>query len=219
MSINQRVTEIINNLFNGNKRAFAMHIGVNPSVIENIVGKRQSAPSFDITNKILTSIEHINTNWLMLGKGEMLLPDENTAPPVCKPEQEEETRPRIPFDAAAGSLSIALDGITKEQAEQVPVIRAFSKYDFTIIAKGDSMFPDVHSGDEMACLYVRPMSFIQWGRFHVLDTSQGVIVKRIFDDDEYILCKSENSDLYKDFRIHKSEVYNLALVIGLIRRY
>lgn len=78
------------------------------------------------------------------------------------------------------------------------------------------MSPEFHSGDELSCLYVKPMSFIQWGRKHVLDTSQGGIVKRIFDDDEYILCKSENIELYKDFKIHKSEVYNLALVIGLI---
>ena len=72
MTINQRIAEIINKLFRNNKRAFSAAIGVNPSVIENIVGKRRSSPSFDITNKIISSIENINIEWLMTGKGEML---------------------------------------------------------------------------------------------------------------------------------------------------
>jgi phage repressor protein C with HTH and peptisase S24 domain len=123
------------------------------------------------------------------------------------------------MDAAAGSLTAAADGITIDDCEQLPVIKAFARYDFTIFARGDSMFPEYHSGDELACLYVKNTTFIQWGCCHVLDTVQGIVVKRIYDDGEYILCKSENSELFKDFRIHKTEVYNIALVIGLVRRY
>lgn len=183
-------------------RGSAKYTPLNSSAIENI----------------LSEIPDLNAVWLLTGKGNML---DDESQPITKKnvEKEIETRPRIPYDAAAGSLSVALDGITIDKCEQIPVIRAFAKYDFTILAKGDSMLPEFHSGDELACLYIKPLGFVQWGRFHVLDTSQGVIVKRIFDDDEYILCKSENNDLYKDFRIHKSEVFNLALVIGLVRRY
>lgn len=168
---------------------------------------------------IIDNYRDLNLEWFFNDAAKMIKEERQ---PIAKKKEEteiEETRPRIPYDAAAGSLSVALDGITIENCEQIPVIKAFAKYDFTIIAKGDSMLPEFHSGDELACLYIKPVKFVQWGRFHVLDTSQGVIVKRIFDDDEYILCKSENNDLYKDFRIHKSEVFNLALVIGLLRRY
>jgi len=131
----------------------------------------------------------------------------------------EETRPRIPLNAKAGSLSVALDGITLEKVEQLPILKAFPKYDFTIFANGDSMESELHSGDELVCLLIRNSSFIQWGKMHILDTSQGIIVKRIFDAGEYILCRSEESDLYPDFNIHKTEIYNIALIIGLIRRY
>lgn len=168
---------------------------------------------------IIDNYHDLNLEWFFNDAAKMIKEERQ---PIAKKKEEseiEETRPRIPYDAAAGSLSVALDGITIENCEQIPVIKAFAKYDFTIIAKGDSMLPEFHSGDELACLYIKPVNFVQWGQFHVLDTSQGVIVKRIFDDDEYILCKSENNDLYKDFRIHKSEVFNLALVIGLVRRY
>ncbi len=39
---------IIRELYNGNKRAFSMAIGVTPSVIEIVVGTRQVKPSFDV---------------------------------------------------------------------------------------------------------------------------------------------------------------------------
>ena len=41
MTINERFNKIIKALFGGNKSAFANTIGVAPSVIDNIVGKRQ----------------------------------------------------------------------------------------------------------------------------------------------------------------------------------
>lgn len=72
MSINDRIQEIIDSLYSGNKRAFSLAIGVSPSVIENIVGKRKSNPSFDVTNKIINSIENINIEWLMTGNGKMM---------------------------------------------------------------------------------------------------------------------------------------------------
>lgn len=133
----------------------------------------------------------------------------------------EETRPRIPLNAAAGSISVALDGITNEDSEQLPFVSAFSNYNYTILVKGDSMEPEFMSGDELACLQLTngKARFIQWGRYHVLDTAQGVVVKRIYDNGEYILCKSENKELYPDFQILKEDIYNIGLVIGMLRRY
>ncbi len=45
MTINQRFERIILSLFSGNKSSFASAIGVTPSVVDNIVGKRQGKPS------------------------------------------------------------------------------------------------------------------------------------------------------------------------------
>lgn len=139
---------------------------------------------------------------------------------IADAKVEVETRPRIPLNAAAGSVSIAMTGVRKEDTEQMPFIQAFSNYNYTILVKGDSMEPEFHSGDELACLQLKgKASYIQWGRYHVLDTAQGVLVKRIYDREDSILCKSDNKDLYPDFEIPKEEVYNLGLVIGMLRRY
>ena len=80
------------------------------------------------------------------------------------------------------------------------------------------MEPDLHSGDELACLFIRNKSFLQWGKTHVMDTAQGVVVKRIFEANNNILCRSVNRDAYPDFSIPKEEVYHIALVVGLVRR-
>lgn len=99
----------------------------------------------------------------------------------------------------------------------LPIIPTFPKYDFTIVARGDSMLPDLLSGDELACRFIRESSFIQWGRTHVLDTAQGIVVKRIFEKKEAILCRSNNVD-YPDFIIPKEDIFHIAIVVGLIRQ-
>lgn len=72
MSINSRFELLIKVLFNGKQSAFACAIGVTPSVINNIVGKRQGKPSFELMEKIST-IEEVNIDWLISGRGEMLM--------------------------------------------------------------------------------------------------------------------------------------------------
>ena len=127
-----------------------------------------------------------------------------------------QTRPRIPYTAAAGSLTSAVEGITANQCEQIPRINAFPDYDFTIILKGDSMEPKYEGGDEVACKRIDSTSFIQWGKVHVLDTAQGIIIKRIYEDGEKIRCASYNTE-YPDFSILKEEIFSMSLVVGLIR--
>lgn len=70
MSINERVHIIINDLFDGNKRAFARQIDIAATVVENIVGKRQGKPSFDVIEKICANA-NISAEWLVLGNGSM----------------------------------------------------------------------------------------------------------------------------------------------------
>lgn len=132
--------------------------------------------------------------------------------------QEFETRPRIPFDAAAGYLSLAIDSVAASECERLPVIPVFPRYDFTIVARGDSMTPEFQSGDELACAFVKESAFIQWGRVHVLDTAQGIVLKKIFDGKKNIVCKSINKE-YPDFEVPKDEIYHIAIVVGLIRHF
>lgn len=127
-----------------------------------------------------------------------------------------ETRPRIPYTAAAGTLTSAVEGVTPDQCEQIPRITAFPNYDFTIIIKGNSMEPKYEGGDEVACKRIDNTSFIQWGKVHVLDTAQGIIIKRVYEDGDNIRCVSYNHE-YPDFSISKEEIYSMSLIVGLLR--
>jgi hypothetical protein len=61
MSINERFSQIITALFSSNKSAFASAIGVTPSVVDNLVGKRHGKPSFDVVEKV-SALAEININ-------------------------------------------------------------------------------------------------------------------------------------------------------------
>lgn len=186
--------------------------------------------------KILLACPDLNPDWLLTGRGEMLKTkhtsqynSDDTVPVIDLKGNENlqvtqspdylnnQTRPRIPLDAAAGSLSVALESVSELDCERLPLIPTLPKYDFTIVARGDSMIPDILSGDELACRFINDKGFIQWGRTHVLDTAQGVVVKRIFDANDNIVCRSSNPN-YPDFPVSKAEIYHLALVVGLVRQ-
>lgn len=184
---------------------FEASCGISRGYISN---NQKGSIGSDIMNKISEAYPDLNLWWLVTGKGEMILAK----------GMKNETRPRVPYLAAAGTLTTALDGIGEEACEQVEVIKAFPHYDFTIVAYGDSMLPEIKSGDELACRRVKDKYELQWGKTYVLDTDDGIVVKNIYDDGEYVLCKSENPK-FKDFRKLKSEIYSISLVVGILRRY
>lgn len=128
---------------------------------------------------------------------------------------EVETRPRVPLTAVAGSLSGESVGVTLAQCEQMPLIHQIPSYDFTMFIKGDSMSPRFESGDEIACRRIDQSRFIQWGKVHVLDTTQGFVIKRVYDDGDKIRCVSYNPE-YADFSIPKEDILSMSLVVGVI---
>lgn len=188
---------------------------------EQIVGLSNGAFSklSDSTRKstidrISKAFPELNTEWLITGRGEMLNEKENN---ILKSSiDRKDTRPRIPYDAAAGTLTDTVEGITEYQCEEVPVISVFPKYDFTIRVVGRSMEPEYFAGDEVACLKVNEKRFLQWGRVHVLDTTQGVVIKRIYDNGDSVICRSYNPG-FPDFIVPKEDIRSYNLVVGSLR--
>ena len=233
-TINERIKQICDYYFAGNVSEMARAVNIKQSTIRDIVGTKQSKPSFETLKAIADCPTiKVNTKWLLVGAGNVFDEDkgyfyfefnENKEPvkvehfekPLKKATSILQTRPRIPYTAAAGSLTSAVEGITADQCEQIPRINIFPEYDFTIIIKGDSMEPKYEGGDEVACKRIDSTSFIQWGKVHVLDTAQGILIKRTYEDGDKIRCVSYNPE-YPDFSIDKSEIYSMSLVVGLIR--
>lgn len=192
----------------------ATSIKANRVTVSNALNGNKKYLTDSLMSRVNTSFGNIfNEDWIRTGEGKMLAnqPDINTIAVSSLP-----TRPRVPYTVAAGKLTEALEGLTIEQCEKVPIINALPNYDFTIIVKGDSMEPKYEGGDEIACKRIDDTSFIQWGKVHVLDTAQGLILKRIYEEGDKIKCVSYNKD-YPDFSIDKREIYSMNLVVGLVR--
>ncbi len=192
--------------------------------------KAHGAIGTDKLENILLRYPDLSPTWLLTGDGEMFK-SHNTPNTKHVNERlieenhqhkdsnvEVETRPRIPMEAAAGSLSVLTQSVDQSQCDQMPVIASIPDYDFTIMVKGDSMVPEFKSGDEIACRLIRESAFIQWGQPYVVDSYNGIVLKRIHDNGDSIKCTSDNPQ-YGAFYIPKSEIYRLALVVGLVRLY
>lgn len=121
-------------------------------------------------------------------------------------------RPRILNYAMAGRLTEEL-AETKDYALVNPLI---PDYDCTIIIRGDSMEPTYQSGDKIALRDVTKTGFIQWGMPHVMDTSQGIVVKRLYEDEKGIKCVSDNK-MYEPFVVPKAEIYHIYKIMGFVR--
>lgn len=211
MTINERFDQIIGTLFKGNKSAFANAIGVTPSVVDNIVGKRQGKPSFDVVEKV-SALAEINIDWLITGKGDMLKSSKG-----IKPTKDGTGIPLIPVEAMAGCFTGSQTILLQECDHYV--VPAFKNADFLIYVRGDSMQPRYFSGDMVACKMLSPTDlFFQWGKVYVIDTDQGALIKKVEQgtDDETITLVSENEN-YKPFQIPRRAVYHIAIVMGLIR--
>lgn len=186
--------------------SFATKAGIDPSgFIKMLKGQQKITTN---TLKKISACYNLNMNYILYGEGDMYLPKEKSIAFA-----KDETRPRVPLTAAAGSLSGDNASVTLKECEQLPVISQMPSYDYTIVIKGDSMMPKYESGDEVACRRIDQTRFIQWGKVHVLDTTQGIIIKRIYEEGDCIKCVSFNPD-YPPFLIPKSDIYSMGLVVG-----
>lgn len=128
--------------------------------------------------------------------------------------------PLIPFDALAGIPSVDNIGVSFAQCEQYAIPEFVAKgVDFLIRVSGSSMYPKYSNGDILACTIIRNVLFFQWGKVYVIDSSQGVLVKRIFESEKegYIQLVSDNREHYPPFDFPTNDIRTLALVAGVIR--
>lgn len=181
------------------KSGFEKRCGLSNGYID----KLRECPSQAKLERIYLTFPELSRVWLLTGDGSMLAPN-NT---------ESETRPHVPAEAAAGIIGGLSEGVFPDDCIMRPVISAFPVYDLTISIKGDSMEPKYEGGDIVA---IRKIDYIEWGKTYVLDTADGVIIKRLYDAGENYKCVSFNKE-YPDFLVDKKLVYGVYKVVGLLR--
>ncbi|MDE6049384.1 MAG: hypothetical protein K2G09_06795 [Paramuribaculum sp.] len=148
--------------------------------------------------------DYINKEWLLTGEGEMVKVDAR------------KFRPRVPLSVSAGYTEISVGAALEGECEQEPVNPDFPSYDFTITVSGDSMIPELHDNDIIACRWMNDVNEVKEGSIYVLDTNVGAVVKEIKVGRTKVHCHSLNP-LYKDFSVAKADVLRIAKVVGLSR--
>ncbi len=174
----------------------------------------------NISTSILTKIAfyyNININWLLTGEGEMLKGEMKKNEKITTNKN---SIPMISLNTIAGYHDLDHDDMLA-QCEQY-AIPDFSEKgaEFVIRVSGNSMCPKYCNGDIVACRIVKDIVFLQWGKPYVIDSSQGIMIKRVYeekDNPNCIRCYSDNKEFYPEFVIPKSDIRSLSIVVGLIR--
>ena len=216
---------LISHYTNGNKAQFAKLLGVSAQTISAWIARN----TFD-AELIYTKCRYVNSSWLLTGEGSMLQPSQQAEPTLPKhrieiahqvPEGSNEGIPLIPLDAIAGFPADKGGGVRMEDCERYVIPEFENKgADFLIRVSGDSMVPLYYSGDLLACHKITDIRFFQWGTVYVLETSQGIIVKRVQESDKHddcILCVSENDSVHKPFLLPRDDIRSLSTIVGLVR--
>lgn len=224
--------------------------GITIGALERMIGASKGVLSRAINNGtdiqskwlqiIVENYPRYSADWLLTGKGDMLKARSSTSdvPIAAEPSvsynkkdnflQLHRTKtggskgiPLIPLDAIAGFPTDDNGGTYMEDCERYFIPEFEDKgANFLIRVSGDSMIPLYYGGDLLACHKLTDIRFFQWGTVYVLETSQGVIVKRVHESEEHddcILCVSENAAVHKPFLLPKDDIRSLSTIIGLVR--
>lgn len=197
----------------------ANYLGISKSTLSNWKARN----TLDLP-LLFSLCEQISIDWLLTGKGEMLKNSTPKSPEVLIKKVDSNSKegiPLIPLDAVAGFPATDSSFAYMESCERYTIPEFQDKgADFIIRVSGDSMIPLYYSGDLIACHKIHDIRFFQWGTVYVLETSQGVLVKRVMESiehDDCILCASENDTVHRPFLLPKDDIRSMSTIVGLIR--
>lgn len=200
-------------------RSFEQTISASDGMIRRAINNKTDIQSKWLS-KIADNYPQLNLNWLITGKGSMIISTQNKDSnelPIAHHTDSKEGIPLIPINAMAGAFTEDQQ-IMEYECERF-IIPSFKGADFLIGVKESSMYPRYNSGDIVACKRLNLQDiFFQWNKVYVLDTDQGPLIKRIKPgtDKGHVTIVSDNKD-YEPFELAIDHIYHVALVIGVIR--
>ena len=217
MSINERIQTIIDIQYGSNKKAFAVAVGISPTVVQNLVGKRLGKPSYDVVEKIYANA-NISAEWLLTGKGNMLkkeVTDETITPSVSY--EPNVGQPYYDVDFLGGFNEIYNSQVTNP--EHNIIVPGFDRATLWCNVTGHSMSPKISNGDIIA---LRPCTIddIQYGEIYavVLDTIRTIKIIRKGSSKDLLRYVPINPNFdEQEFEVNR--IISVFQVIGSINRF
>jgi hypothetical protein len=94
--IDQRFAQLIKQ-FGLTKNSFAVSLGKTASVVQHLIDGRNK-PGYDLLCKVFEIYPNVSRDWLLLGRGPMLVSGEPTPKPIFAPKEPTEEPPLEPID-------------------------------------------------------------------------------------------------------------------------
>ncbi|GIZ10018.1 S24 family peptidase [Flavobacterium sp. UMI-01] len=203
----------------------------NKSSFSQVLNGNVGLPS-DFVDRLCKLDDRLSKAWIKKGDGDILLNQSNQSKKVYNSDQssaettlnenidsdciKEKGLPLIPVEAMAGFGAGEVQ--VMEYETQRFIVPTFKGSDYLISVRGSSMYPKYNSGDIVACKHLAIDTFFQWNKVYVLDTEQGVLIKRVCksDNEEFVTIVSDNKS-YEPFELHRSKIRSIAIVTGVIR--
>lgn len=205
------------------KNSFYVKTGLSLGFLDS--GKSIGADKVRI---IINMYPDLNLDWLILDNGPMIKPVEEDGPVnivSCEKSTHTIDTQEVPlFDisAAAGCVMLFQDSSNLVPIDTIKIPN-LGKCDGAIIARGDSMYPIIKSGDLILYKIMPGLEYIIWGETYIVcyeaygDYYTVVkYVKKSTENDGNIVLLSQNEH-HQPFEIHISQVKSMALVRASVR--
>lgn len=198
-------------------------IGASKGVLSRAINNKTDIQSKWLI-KLVENYPKYSSEWLLTGKGEMMRGTGN----IVNEEQEVYNKKSnlIPVfndvSTIGGASTIANVDPKTHPSEWIDAGDWFPGANAAIRHYGDSM-PEYPSGCILALREVNDIQLIFWGKNHCIETSEGRITKKIYDEGEVIMAYSTNKDTYPDgrlidppFSIPKNKIKKIYQVLGYV---
>lgn len=214
-SENLALRRLVDKVAGGDATKFSISLGSSRDRIGRLLRPNQYTDKFQplsrSTKRLITTTYNLPADWF-----------ETTAREIDK----ERGLPENGTDATNGTGDVYINKVSSPLSDQsssdhnpLSLMKLMPPYDTIYTVRGDIMLPTYRSGDTLALRDITSTSYRQWGRVHLLVTTQGTFLARIFEDtsNSAYRCTRDNNS-YPAFTIPVSDITHIYLVVASIRR-
>lgn len=200
-----------------------------PQILYDILKGKTQNISPTLCERMTGALPRLSKVWLITGQGPMWLEADEHAPsapaecsePSAKYEDESEYMvPLVNISAMAGPIKAYYEG--GEDVSKCRKIRSPQKnVDLAVPISGDSMEPVFHDGSIAFLKRINEAAFIPWGHPLVMDTENGVFIKRVMPDDAddgYIWAESYNPR-YPRMHVPTASIYGMYRIVSVSQTF
>ena len=209
-----------------NKKEFANYVGVDRSGLSAAMNGNEKYLTDSLIAKVISAMNHPNVNIshspntnVATGQSQITIETDQRRP---ADNQDVDMIPVIPQNLYKESDVNILEYVTDEDADvqMSPAVQQFPSTTCYYQVVTSAMFPHFHQGDILALKAISRSAPIVNGEVYAIDTKElGILVRFAYDRGDSVEMRStpERQDRFESFLIHKSDIYTIFRVVGLIR--